>query len=90
MFEIENILLRNGRNVTIRLLQQQDAEALFNYLSSLSGESRSRFGPHAFDKETVFHICNNLNDDTQRFIASDGEKIIACMLLKKGMTDADA
>jgi len=90
MSEVENIILRNGSNIKMRLLQQQDAEKLYNYLHNLSAESRSRFGPHAFDKETVYNICNNLTNDTQRFIAFDEEKIIAYMLMKEGMIDTDA
>lgn len=90
MSEIKKILLRNGSNITMRLLKQQDAESLYNYLNTLSAESRSRFGPHAFDKETVNNICNNLNDDTQRFVALTGETIVSYMLFKKGMITEDA
>lgn len=91
MPEVENILLKDGSTIKFRLLQQEDAELLYNYLNTLSAESRSRFGPHGFNRETVYNICNNLDaDNTQRFIALNGENIIAYMLLKKGMIPEDA
>jgi ribosomal protein S18 acetylase RimI-like enzyme len=90
MFQVENILLRDNSIVTMRRLQQGDAGALYNYLSGLSVESRSRFGPHAFDKETVYDICRQPDGNIQRYITLNGENIIAYMLLKKGMIDADA
>ena len=90
MFELKNIVLKNGANVTMRLLQQQDAEALYVYLNSLSAESRSRFGPHAFDKETVYNICANTGENIKRIIALNNDRIVAYMLLKKGMIIEDA
>ncbi len=91
MFEIKTISLKDNRIVNIRLLQQQDAELLYNYLHNLSAESCSRFGPHPFDTESIFNIGNNLlKDDVQRYIALKDEQIIPYMLLKKGTIKADA
>ncbi|QEC68941.1 GNAT family N-acetyltransferase [Panacibacter ginsenosidivorans] len=88
---MREIVLKNNSIVNIRLLNKDDAEPLFQYLESLSAESRSRFGPHAFDRETVTNICNNLDhDDGQRFIAVANNRIVAYMLTKRGMLDADA
>jgi ribosomal protein S18 acetylase RimI-like enzyme len=81
-----NIQLKNGQKVQVRLLQDTDINNLFNYLSSLSAETRSRFGPHPFDKQTVEFICTTV-DDVMRYVAidqSNGE-IIAYMLFKQGM-----
>lgn len=64
---------------------------LLAYLQALSAESRSRFGPHAFDAATVNEICAHLPGDTQRCIAVDetSGKIISYMLVKNGMVEWD-
>ena len=91
MFKVETLSLMDNRSVTVRLLHKEDTAALYNYLNSLSAESRSRFGPHAFDADTVNSICNNLdNDDVQRYIALSGNDIVAYMLIKRGLIDRDA
>ena len=82
--------LKNKQTVSFRLLQKEDAEALYKYLNNLSAESRSRFGPHPYDWQTIENICNHLPGDTLRFIAVDREhQIIAYMLVKNGMFEAD-
>lgn len=80
------IELKNGQRTQVRLLQNTDAQNLFNYLSSLSAETKSRFGPHPFDRETIEQICNN-TDDVMRYFAIDEStgNIIAYMLFKQGM-----
>lgn len=78
--------LKNGQKVTIRLLQREDTQNLFNYLSSLSLETKSRFGPHPFDWQTAETICNHA-DDVKRYIAVEEAtgNIISYMLFKQGM-----
>jgi diamine N-acetyltransferase len=85
------IALANHPSASIRILQKEDAPALLAYLQELSAESKSRFGPHAFDAATVHKICAHLPDDTQRYIAVDETtgKIIAYMLVKNGMLEWD-
>lgn len=80
------LLMRNGKKVLVRLLQQSDIEKLYNYLSSLSTETKSRFGPHPFDWQTIENICNN-TDDVKRYVAIDepSDEITAYMLFKQGM-----
>jgi len=74
------------------LLQSTDAANLFHYLQTLSDESRSRFGPHSFDMETISSICNNINNEGLRYIAIElaSGNIIAYMLFQKGMLEWDA
>jgi diamine N-acetyltransferase len=81
-----DVQLKNGKQVLIRLLINADTQLLFNYLSSLSAETKSRFGPHAFDWQTIENICNN-TDDVTRYVAIDesSDKIVAYMLFKQGM-----
>lgn len=83
------VTIKNNINVAIRLLRSDDAEKLYHYLDSLSSESRSRFGPHPFDQNTIAEICRHPQNDTIRYIAENNECIIAYMLIQKGMIDAD-
>lgn len=86
-----NFKLRNGRPVEVRLLESSDNEKLFEYFDQhFSKESRSRFGPHAFDKETIDAICQNPDEEIMRYVAIDEEKnIVAYMLIKQGMIEWD-
>ncbi len=83
--------LKNGNSILIRSVENGDQENLLNYFNSLSAESRSRFGPHPFDRETIDQICKNVTDATGRFVAIDpgSEKILAYMIIKPGMIEWD-
>ena len=83
--------LKDGRSVEVRLLQSSDNERLFEYFDKhFSKESKSRFGPHPFDKETINAICQNLDVEITRYVAVDDDgNIIAYMLIKQGMIDWD-
>jgi diamine N-acetyltransferase len=85
------VTLQNNEKITIRLLEPFDEENLFQYLLNLSPESRSRFGPHAFDRETVFDICTQLPGDTGRYIGEQQRTgyVIAYFLVKQGMIEFD-
>lgn len=83
--------LKDKRSVEVRLLANSDNKNLFDYLQNLSSESRSRFGPHLFDKTTVDSICSDANTDTLRYIAIDesSKQIVAYMLIRQGMIGWD-
>lgn len=85
------ISLPNQRSVTIRLLIETDKEQVYNYLQNLSPESRSRFGPHPFDMQTVEMICKHPDNEILRYIAvsESPAAIIAYMLIKQGMIASD-
>ncbi|MBL7737918.1 MAG: GNAT family N-acetyltransferase [Chitinophagaceae bacterium] len=85
------ITIRNDRYIRFRLLEQADAGKLIVYFDSLSDETRSRFGPHPFDEATVYQFCQHPDNTIKRYIAIEPseEKIIAYMLLRKGMTEGD-
>jgi diamine N-acetyltransferase len=86
----ETIILKSNDSITIRLLQKDDEERLFNYFSQLSAESKSRFGPHLFDRGTVKHICNEPVGDIFRYVALDEQlDVVAYMLIKKGMLEGE-
>lgn len=86
-----NFKLRNGRHVEVRLLESSDNEKLFAYFDQyFSKESKSRFGPHAFDQETINAICQNPDGEIMWYVAIDEEKnIVAYMLIKQGMIEWD-
>ena len=83
--------LRNGKSVEVRLLEGNDTEKLYEYFDQhFSKESKSRFGPHAFDQETINAICQNPDEEIMRYVAIDEEKnIVAYMLIKQGMIEWD-
>lgn len=83
--------LKNGKAVEVRLLEKKDKENLFEYFDRrFSKESKSRFGPHPFDIETINSICQDPNDEVTRYVATDDQgHIIAYVLIKKGMIEWD-
>ena len=86
----KTITLKNDASVTIRLLQNDDEKRLFNYFSELSAESKSRFGPHLFDRDTMRYIVNEPTSDIYRYVALDGQQeIVAYMLIQKGMLEGE-
>jgi GNAT superfamily N-acetyltransferase len=86
-----NLLLKDNRIISSRALESGDAKKLYDYLNTLSNDSRQRFGPHSFDETTVNIICYHPYKDIHRYIAIEPheEKIIAYMLFKKGMIEGD-
>jgi diamine N-acetyltransferase len=86
-----NVLLRENRIISIRTLEPGDAKKLYDYLNTLSADTRQRFGPHSFDEPTVSYICNHSDEDIHRYIAIEPHEgnIIAYMLFKKGMIEND-
>ena len=86
--------LRSGERVTIRPMSPEDAERFVAYVEGLSTETRSRYGPHPFDRETAEGICAALNPaDILRMAAfvDDGadERMVAYFLLKMGALKSD-
>ncbi len=81
-----DVVLKTGLSVSIRLLEKADASKLLDYLSGLSAETRSRFGPHSFDQQTIEQFFTQ-PDEVLRYIAisKNDQRIIAYMLFKKGM-----
>lgn len=86
-----NRVLKNGRSVDIRLLMASDNEKLFTYFDKhFSKESKTKFGPHSFDRETINAICQNPNGDITKYVAIDDEEnIVAYVLIKQGMIEWD-
>lgn len=80
----------NKRPVLFRRLNPDDLNALAVYLSQLSAETRSRFGPHPFDFQSLTAVY--AQDDTYRgYIALDAETaaIVAYSVVKLGYVERD-
>ena len=90
-FNPERIQLQT-EELTLRLLQQTDADKLFDYFNQLSATTRQYFAPHPFDQTTVASICATLNPaELVRLVVSDGSdaRILAYTLLLNGTTPSD-
>jgi diamine N-acetyltransferase len=85
------VTLKNNSSVNIRLLKETDEELLFTYFENLSAQTKSRFGPHPFDKNTIHLMCRFLSPEILRYIALEqaSNSIVAYMLIKKGLLEAD-
>ena len=84
------LVLKNGATCQVRSLETADEASLYAYLNGLSAESRSRFGPHLFDRESIHRICQDLPDDVFRFVAVSPENtLVAYLLVKRGMLPED-
>ena len=85
------VQVRDGRTAAIRLLKKSDKDPLYHYFQNLSPESRSRFGPHPFDQQTINRICEETDTSIHRYIAADESTsvIVAYMLIQQGMIEAD-
>jgi len=68
-----------------------EADSLCRYFESLSHETKSRFGPHAFDKNGLLQFYQS-NNNIDGFIVKDvfNEQIIAYTVLYKGMLPHDS
>jgi len=76
-----------NNNIIIRKLTSSDTEKLVECLHNLSPETKSNFGPHSFDFNTIAEICNNQSTDIYCFVAENknDQRIVAYSILKKGI-----
>lgn len=81
---------KNMRGVIFNKLKVERLEALSIYLQSLSAETRSRFGPHAYDLDALKRIFI-ASDAFFGYIAEDKitGNIIAYSIIKKGVIEHD-
>ncbi len=82
---------KNNKKVLLRQLGAADIDKLVSYLDMLSGETRSRFGPHSFDRQAILDFYNAANNNTG-FIAEDiiNSNIIAYAIVKTGCLHHDS
>lgn len=83
-------LAKNNKKVNVRRLIVPDIERLVNYLQNLSELTKSRFGPHKFDNQTLLDLFQN-SVGYRGYIAEDIENdtIIAYSIIKIGFLEHD-
>ena len=76
-------------DIVFRQLVSADLGGLLHYLHHLSNETKSRFGPHPFDKDFVIHFYNA--NDVTGYIAEHkiSNAVIAYAVVKKGILPHD-
>ncbi len=85
------LTLRDGTRLQLRLHLPSDGEALANYFTHLSPATRRVYGPHPFTAEQAHTFCRYIDyAHTLRFLALEGERIVAYFILHLGVLDNDA
>ncbi len=76
--------------IIFRKLASSDLDDLLKYLHHLSSETKSRFGPHAFDRDSVINFYNC--EDVTGYVAEDktSRSIAAYAIIKKGILQHDS
>jgi ribosomal protein S18 acetylase RimI-like enzyme len=84
------IEVKNNRPYFLRRLNSNDFDNLFDYLQNLSAETKKRFGPHNFDKQSIIDFYD-LNTNLG-YIAHtvDTKEIIGYSIIKIGYLVHDA
>lgn len=82
---------KNNKQVVIRLYNPDDVEALYDYFQRLSPETKKRFGPHSFDKQSIIEWYKS-SVDYFAFVALEMEtnKIVAYAIIKIGYLEHDS
>jgi len=85
------VTLKNNKRVLLRQLTVADVDALVDYLNALSPATRSRFGPHSFDKTSISLFYNSAHNNNA-CIAEDPENqtIVGYAIIKTGFLPHDA
>jgi diamine N-acetyltransferase len=78
-------LIFSQENIKVRKLISSDFDALLFYLQHLSPETKSRFGPHSFDFDSVIQFYNRT--DVTGFVAIETiyNTIIGYSIIKDGI-----
>jgi len=84
------ITAKNGKAVELRRLGSSDLNGLLEYLSRLSENTRRRFGPHPFDRQSVIDFYDNPALHWG-FVAQDVESgaIVAYSIIRPGYLEHD-
>jgi GNAT superfamily N-acetyltransferase len=81
---------KNNRQILLRRLNSADLDSLFKYLQNLSPETKSRFGPHPFDRAAIQEFYG---DPVHRgYLAVDPEtsEIVAYSIIRQGFLEHDS
>lgn len=80
---------KDNRQVCIRRLHLNDLDNLYNYLQTLSAETKRRFGPHNFDRGSLTEFYESNMHLGYIALESDTNDIIAYSILKIGFLEHD-
>jgi len=81
--------VNNNRQLFLRRLNSNDLDNLFDYLQNLSLETKRRFGPHPFDRQSIFDFY--LSDTHKGYVVHtmEPDEIIAYAIIKIGFLEHD-
>jgi len=81
---------KNNKQILLRQFNINDVDLLTDYLQSLSSETKKRFGPHPFDKQSVFNLYKDLGTYLG-YVGVDTEtnEIVAYSIIKFGYIEHD-
>jgi len=81
---------KNNRKIFLRRFKIDDIDQLFQYLQHLSSETRKRFGPHHFDKQSIIDFYKNA-DEYLSYVAQDIDtsELIAYSIIRIGYLEHD-
>jgi len=84
------VITKNKKQAILRKLNPGDLDLLHVYLQKLSAETKKRFGPHKYDKESIIDFYKN-SDTLLAYVGIDMEtkEIIAYFLIKTGYLEHD-
>ncbi len=80
---------KDTSQITIRKFQPSDNDQLVGYFSWLSEETKSRFGPHRFDKQSIADIYSDHR--SLGYVAIDNlkDEIVAYAIVRIGFLEHD-
>ncbi len=80
----------NSESYTFRKIGHHDLEPLRHYLHNLSDLTKSRFGPHHFDRETIENLFLVQREHNGYIgVEKESDNIIAYAIIKDGYLDHD-
>lgn len=83
------IQTNNNQQIFIRRLQLTDIDNLYTYLQNLSDESKSSFGPHKFDLQSLHYFYRSELNLGYIAFSVDTHEIIAYAIIKIGYLEHD-
>lgn len=73
---------KDGSNITFRMLDNSDGEKLGRFFSSLSVETKSKYGPHPLTHEFALELCQTIeHEQTTRFVALIEDEVVGYFIL---------
>lgn len=80
---------KDNKQVTIRKFQLSDCDNLCNYYIGLSDETKKRFGPHYFDKQSIVNVYSNPGNLGFVAINNQTDEIVAYAIVRIGFLEHD-